>query len=71
MHDYPALTRARWFKASACAGSSGCVEAAFLADGRVALRDSKDTRKPPHIFTRHEWKCFIDGAKKGEFDCPG
>jgi hypothetical protein len=73
MRDDPALIGARWFKASAssASGSDGCVETAFLPDGRVALRDSKDTGKAPHVFTRHEWDCFLDGVKKGEFDPAG
>lgn len=72
MRDDPALTDARWFKATASTSSgSGCVETAFLPDGRVALRDSKDTGKAPHLFTRHEWDCFLDGVKKGEFDPAG
>jgi len=69
-HD-PSLARARWFKATASTSSSGgCVETAFLSDGRIALRDSKDPSKAPHIFTRHEWDCFLDGVKNGEFDPP-
>lgn len=68
LHD-PALTRTHWFKATASSSSGGgCVEAAFLPDGQVALRDSKDTSKSPHVFTRHEWDCFLDGVKRGEFD---
>ena len=71
MRDDPALSRARWFKATASGTSSGgCVETAFLPDGHVALRDSKDTSKAPHVFTPHEWGCFLDGVKKGEFDLP-
>lgn len=71
MRSDPALIRAHWFKATASNTSSGgCVEAAFLPDDRVALRDSKNTSKAPHIFTRHEWDCFLDGVKKGEFDPP-
>jgi len=71
MRDDPALARAHWFKATASGtASGGCVETAFLHDGRVALRDSKDTSKAPHIFTRHEWDCFLDGVKNGEFDPP-
>jgi hypothetical protein len=62
------LTRARWFKASASDAANGCVEVAFLIDGAVALRDSKDRDKPAHIYTAHEWACFLDGAKRGEFD---
>ncbi len=64
----PALARARWFKATASSGDQGCVEIAHLDDGRVALRDSKNPHKPAHIFTRHEWDCFLHGAKNGEFD---
>jgi hypothetical protein len=46
------------------------VEVAHLAEGAVAVRDSKDTGKTPHVFNRHEWECFLIGAKKGEFDLP-
>lgn len=70
MHHDPALTRARWFKATASSGAQGCVEIAHLDDGRVALRDSKTPHAPAHIFTRHEWDCFLHGAKNGEFDPP-
>ena len=31
-----------WRKAAASDANSGCVEIAFLADGRVGVRDSKD-----------------------------
>jgi hypothetical protein len=36
----------------------------------VAVRDSKDRSKTPHVFNRHEWECFLTGAKNGEFDLP-
>jgi hypothetical protein len=48
----------------------GCVEIAHLPDGGVALRDSKDRSKAPHVYDRHEWECFLIGAKNGEFDLP-
>ena len=64
----PDLTGASWFKSSASDSANGCVEVALIPDGRVALRDSKDTSKPAHIYTPHEWACFLDGAKKGEFN---
>jgi hypothetical protein len=35
-----------WRKSSRSSQEQGCVEAAFLADGRVAVRDSKDREGP-------------------------
>jgi Domain of unknown function (DUF397) len=46
------------------------VEIAHLPEGGVAVRDSKDRGKIPHVFNRHEWECFLIGAKNGEFDLP-
>jgi len=46
------------------------VEIAHIPDGGVAVRDSKDRSKTPHVFNRHEWECFLFGAKNGEFDLP-
>lgn len=63
------LTGLHWFKSSA-SSTGGCVEVAHLADGGVALRDSKDRGKTPHVFTSHEWQCFLTGVKGGEFDLP-
>jgi hypothetical protein len=65
----PDLSEARWFKSSA-SSTNGCVEVAHLPDGQVALRDTKDRGKVPHVFTRHEWDCFLTGVKNGEFDPP-
>lgn len=47
--------------------SDNCVEVAFL-DGGVALRDSKDQAREPHVFDDGEWSAFVAGAKDGEFD---
>jgi hypothetical protein len=58
-----------WFKSSA-SSAQGCVEIAHLPNGGVALRDSKDHSKAPHVYNRHEWECFLIGAKNGEFDLP-
>jgi len=58
-----------WRKATmSSADGSGCVEVAVLPTGGRAVRDSKDPYGPVLIFTPHEWQCFLDGAKKGEFD---
>jgi hypothetical protein len=44
------------------------VEVAHLADGSVAVRDSKNVRKAAHVFDREEWSAFVTGVKNGEFD---
>ncbi len=63
-HD---LSEVRWIRSRACS-ADGCVEVAYLADGTVAVRDSKDVRKPAHMFDREEWSAFITGVKRGDFD---
>ncbi len=45
-----------------------CVEVAPLPDGTISLRDSKDTSRAAHAFTRAEWAAFVAGVKVGEFD---
>jgi Domain of unknown function (DUF397) len=59
----------RWFKSSA-SGANGCVEIAHLPEGGVAVRDTKDRSKAPHVYTGPEWEAFLIGAKRGEFDLP-
>lgn len=59
----------RWFKSS-FSGSGGCVEVAHLPEGGVAVRDTKDRSKAPHVYTGHEWEAFLSGVKQGEFDLP-
>lgn len=59
----------RWFKSSH-SGGGGCVEVAHLPEGGVAVRDTKDRSKAPHVYTRHEWESFLIGVKQGEFDLP-
>lgn len=61
------LSGATWFKAVASSTAQGCVEVAHL-DGWTVVRDSKDTDGPVHCYTPHEWACFLDGARNGEFD---
>lgn len=60
---------AHWFKAEV-SGDHGCVEVAFRGD-RVGVRDSKAKGAGDVLeFDRHEWECFLAGAKAGEFDLP-
>jgi hypothetical protein len=67
---YPApeeLADATWFKATASNGGEGCVEVAHLERWTV-VRDSKAPGGAVHCYTAHEWACFLDGARAGEFD---
>jgi hypothetical protein len=64
------LAGAKWFKAAASSANGGCLEAAFLDSGRVALRDNEDLDNPPFVVSHHVWRCWLDGAKNGEFDLP-
>jgi Domain of unknown function (DUF397) len=64
------LSGARWRKSRHSDSARGCVETAFLPDGHVAVRDSKDRSGPALVYTPREWDAFIKGAKDGEFDLP-
>ncbi|MDA0637247.1 DUF397 domain-containing protein [Nonomuraea sp. MCN248] len=59
---------AAWQKSTFCNGASSCVEVAPLADGNVALRDSKEQDGPVLVFTPSEWAAFTAGVRDGEFD---
>ncbi|GAA2471459.1 DUF397 domain-containing protein [Winogradskya humida] len=58
----------RWFKSSDSGGDSDCVEVRYREDGGVEVRHSKDRSGPTLTFTASEFKAFVGGAKKGEFD---
>lgn len=57
-----------WRKSRFCNGASACVEVAGLADGNIALRDSKQQDGPVLVFTPAEWAAFTAGVRDGEFD---
>jgi hypothetical protein len=49
----------------------GSIEVAFVeARGGtwVLMRVAGDPAGRVLVYDRHEWECFLDGAKKGEFD---
>ena len=67
-----ALTDAAWVKSSRSGPTGGnCVEVAALADGQVAMRNSRQPEGPVLVFTRAEWEAFLLGARDGEFGAPG
>jgi hypothetical protein len=49
----------------------GTIQVAFVtASGAdwVLLRVQGDDQGLVSVFSRHEWECFLDGARSGEFD---
>lgn len=56
-----------WLKAQSSTSNGQCVEIAS-ADGRIAMRDSKDPHGPILVYTPTEFSAFLDGARNGEFD---
>jgi hypothetical protein len=67
------LNEAAWRK-STYSENNGCVEVAFIED-TVAVRDSKglhprDQPRPVLIFSRGEWKLFLDRVHGGDLDLP-
>ncbi|MER6177299.1 DUF397 domain-containing protein [Streptosporangium sp. NPDC001681] len=55
--------------ADAARASSDCLEVAPLSGGRVGLRDTEAPERAPFVVSASVWDAFVDGAKKGEFDC--
>ncbi|GAB2718884.1 DUF397 domain-containing protein [Nocardia thraciensis] len=62
------LSTAKWFKSSRSGGSKNCVEAAFLPNDLVAVRDSKNPSGPALVFTASEWSGFTSALDSGRFD---
>lgn len=54
-----------WRKSSASGAEHNCVEVADLADGAIAIRDSKDTHRAPLRFSAAEWAAFRTGVVSG------
>ena len=64
------MTGARW-RTSTFSGENGngdgCIEAAFLPADRVAVRDTKDRARVPHLHPAAQWRAFVDGVRAGAF----
>ncbi|MEV8633073.1 DUF397 domain-containing protein [Streptosporangium sp. NPDC051023] len=62
------LNRAEWMKSSLSGPDGGeCVEIAMLLQGRVGVRDSKDSAGPALVFAPGEWTTFVESIKGGHF----
>ncbi|MFE9580345.1 DUF397 domain-containing protein [Nocardia sp. NPDC006044] len=61
------LPDARWFKSSHSAPNNECVEVAFLTNGLVGVRDSKNLNGSALVFTPDEWDAFTTGVIAGAF----
>jgi hypothetical protein len=58
----------QWRKSTASNPSGNCVELAELADGGIAVRNSRHPAGPTLVYTRAEISAFILGVQGGEFD---
>jgi hypothetical protein len=58
----------RWGKSARSSAQGNCVETARLADGEVALRNSRHPSGPTLIFSQAEARAFLEGVKDGDFD---
>jgi len=52
------------------ARSTASAQAPAPADAQewVLMRVAGDPEQRVLVFDRHEWECFLDGARNGEFD---
>jgi len=60
------LSGAKWFKSSRSQAGRECVEVAFLDDGVVGVRDSKNPTAPALVFTPTEWDAFTASMTDGD-----
>ncbi|MEV4532538.1 DUF397 domain-containing protein [Asanoa sp. NPDC049518] len=64
----PDLGDVTWVKSRRSGAQGNCVELARLADGAVAVRNSRDPEGPALIFTPAEMTSMFHGVTAGEFD---
>jgi Domain of unknown function (DUF397) len=58
----------RWVKSTHSGPTGGnCVEVAFLAGDRVAVRNSRHPAGPALVFPAADWATFVARARDGEF----
>ena len=62
------LAGVTWRKSRRSNSSGNCVEMAQLADGQVAVRNSRFPEGPALVYTHAEIEALVLGAKDGDFD---
>jgi hypothetical protein len=62
------LDSVSWRKSRHSNPSGNCVEVAGLADGIVAIRNSRYPAGPALLCAPAEFSAFLAGARDGEFD---
>jgi hypothetical protein len=62
------LTGVAWRKSRRSGAVGNCVEVARLANGDIAVRNSRFPNGPALVYTQAEITAFVGGVKDGEFD---
>ncbi|MEC3916823.1 DUF397 domain-containing protein [Nocardia sp. CDC160] len=62
------LHEAAWFKSSHSGSQGDCVEVAWLGEGAVGVRDSKNPTGPALVFAAGQWDSFTAGVVAGAFE---
>jgi hypothetical protein len=62
------LAGVTWMKSARSNSTGNCVELAKLANGSVAVRNSRHPEGPALIYTHAEIEALVLGAKDGDFD---
>ncbi|MBP2706204.1 DUF397 domain-containing protein [Microbispora sp. RL4-1S] len=57
-----------WHKSRHSNPNGNCVEIARLADGRVAVRNSRHPAGPVLVYRREDVLAFVESTKAGDFD---
>ncbi|AYF74802.1 DUF397 domain-containing protein [Nocardia yunnanensis] len=60
------LSEASWFKSSHSGSQGDCVEVAWLGEGAVGVRDSKNPIGPALVFAPGQWDSFVSRLASGE-----
>ncbi|MGW0047687.1 DUF397 domain-containing protein [Nocardia cyriacigeorgica] len=55
-----------WFKSSHSSGQTDCVEVAWLEDGHVGVRDSKNPKGPALTIAPSQWDAFAGALRAGD-----